>query len=318
MIISEGGLPVADGDISPPDRGTAAVIADYMTYLTLAERSEGTRTHYRRRLVALTAWLAEHHGSDLLHATAEQLHDYRAQLIVTPSSVTTYMRSVRSFYRWVQRAGIRSDEPTWAIPIPRRRRGVPRPIAEEDLWYAVDQAPHRIRPWIVLAAGAGARACEIAALERPDIMNAARKPVLRLTGKGGKIRVVPLTPWVWGELQSHGLPKRGIAFHRYDGQRGPNKAQTVSQLTNEFFDSIGVDATLHMCRHRYATVALDACGGKLRVVQELLGHADPATTAVYTAYMDEDAIEAALGTQPPTIRTVRAIGDDTEPTPAEE
>jgi integrase/recombinase XerC/integrase/recombinase XerD len=170
----------------------------------------------------------------------------------------------------------------------------------------------------VLAAGAGARACEIAALERGDIRNAAIKPVIQLTGKGDKSRIVPLTPWVWGELQSHGLPKRGVMFRRYDGKPGPNRADLISHLTSEFFDSIGVDATIHMCRHRYATVALNSCGGKLRVVQELLGHADPATTAVYTAYMDEDAIEAALGTQPPTIRTVRAVGDDTQPTPIEE
>lgn len=310
---------VAEGDIFPPNRGTAEVITDYLTYLRLAERAAGTRTHYRRRLEALDRWLAEHHGAALLTATAEQLHDYRAELTVLPTSVTTYMRAVRSFYRWVERAGIRSDDPTWNIPIPRRRRGLPRPIADDDLWFAVDQAPHRIRPWLALAGGAGARACEIAVLERMDILNTARNPLLRLTGKGGKSRMVPLTPWVWGELQSYGLPKRGIVFKRHDGRRGPNTAATISHLASEFFDSIGVDATIHMCRHRYATVALEACGGDLRVVQELLGHASPSTTAVYTAFSDAKAIRAALGTQPPKLRPVRAVNEDeTQPMPIED
>ncbi len=296
---------MAKREESPPNRGRSEIIDDYLTYLNLNERSEGTRTYYRRRLEALNRWLAEQHDTDLLSVTAEQLAEYRAQLTVLPTSVTTYMRSVRGFYRWLERSQRIPDDPTWAIPIPRRRRGVPRPIAEDDFEFALDQAPHRVRPWLVLAGGAGARACEIAVLERSDVMNAAINPVLRLTGKGGKVRIVPMEDWVWAELQSYGLPKRGLLFRRYDGQRGPNRPAIISNVANAFLDSIGVDATLHMCRHRFATLALEACGGDLRVVQELLGHADPATTAVYTAYSDAKAIRAVAGAAPRRIRPVR-------------
>lgn len=298
-------------------QGRPTIVTDYLAYSRLRGLRETTLNLYRWRLSALADWLWRHHSTLIEDATSEQITAWRSQLAVQPQSITTYMVAIRAFYSWLLRMRYIDADPTWGVPIPRRRSGQPRPAPEEVVWHAIDHAPHRIRPWLVLAAGQGTRACEIAALERPDVMETARpRPQIRLVGKGGKVRTIPMSAWVWQELQAYGMPKRGYVFRRYDGRPGPNTAATISHLSNEYLEGIGAGVTLHQMRHRFATVALAGSRNNLRTTQDLLGHADPATTARYTAYHDQDAVDGVDAAQPPAVRPVRAVGDaelDAEP-----
>jgi integrase/recombinase XerC len=182
------------------------------------------------------------------------------------------------------------------VPLPKARKGRPRPISEEQLRVAILNAPRRIRPWLVLAALAGLRCAEIAGLRREDLLDTADEPVIIVMGKGRKERIVPLSPQLWRELVDYGLPRRGIVFLRRDGQRGQNDPKLVSQLANAYLKSVGVNETLHQLRHRFATQAY-AVHKDLRVVQELMGHADPATTARYAEYCKKAAISTVHGIQ---------------------
>jgi site-specific recombinase XerD len=92
--------------------------------------------------------------------------------------------------------------------------------------------------------------------------------------------VVPLSPFVLGELAAAGLPGRGWAFLRRDGMPGPNTPATVSHQANQALHAAGIAATLHQLRHRFAS-QLYRHSRDLRLVQDLLGHVNLATTAGY-------------------------------------
>ena len=116
-------------------------------------------------------------------------------------------------------------------------------------------------------------------------------PALLVRGKGGKERLVPLAPRVRDALRRYGLPDTGPVFHRADGQPGPNRPNLITVLSAEHLHSLGIPASLHQLRHRFATrlyqQTLD-----LRMVQELLGHSSPTTTALYAAWSQDRAAAA--------------------------
>lgn len=282
-----------------------ALVAEFLANLTYRGKSARTMHGYRGTLNRLSDWLA---GRDLdfLAAGPADIEDWRESLAVSPNSVVVYCVAVRAFYGWIRRKGYRDDDPTLDLALPRLRRGLPRPIGEHDLEIAIQTAPKRVRPWLVLAAYAGLRAMEIAALTRDAILDTADPPLILVEGKGEKPRAVPLSPYVWTELLAYGLPRRGHVFNRHDGQYGPNSAAIVSKRANEHLHLIGLPDTFHALRHRFATQTLKAAGGNLRIVQDLLGHASVTTTQVYTAYASPDAVKAVLDIQPP-----RAIAQNT-------
>lgn len=272
-------------------------ISDYIDHLRLRGRAPRTLREYSRGLRALAEWLAP---TELTQATREDLSRWRSGLTVTDQTVLNYATPVRGFYAWLTRYEHIDRDPALGLPLPPTRRGLPRPISDADLDYAIDAAPRRIRPWLVLAAYAGLRAKEITYLRREDVLNTGRPPAIRVTtlmGKGSRERLVPLSPYVWSELQAHGLPRRGFIFLRERGH-GPNTPSRVSNLANAHLRACGLDETLHQLRHWFGTETLESSGGHLRVVQELLGHASPSTTAVYAAIRPSDAVRAVMLIQP--------------------
>jgi integrase/recombinase XerC len=228
----------------------------------------------------------------LLDATAADLAAWRNGLTVAPGTITDYVSHAREFYDWAIGAGLLEENPAAGLVLPRRVRRLPRPIAETDLFTAVDSAPRRIRPWLVLAAWCGLRAKEIAYLRRENILDTVRPAALLIAEdatKGTRERMVPLCAYALGELHAYGLAASGYVFRRRDGQRGPNSPGRISHMTNDYLHGLGIAATLHQCRHRFATQAYRG-RRDLRMVQELLGHANPSTTAGYAAFDQGDAV----------------------------
>jgi integrase/recombinase XerC len=274
---------------------TCSEIAEHQQWLQQRGLSPRTKEAYGRVLLRLSIWL-EFRSSGLLTATPQELMDWRESLTVRSNSVLSYMTAVKSFYTWAQACGRVPVRPDVDVPIPKIRKGRPRPISETQLRVAILNAPKRIRPWLFLAALAGLRCAEIAGLRREDILDTADEPVIIVMGKGGKERIVPLSPQLWQELIDYGLPNSGILFLRCDGQRGQNNPKLLSQLVNRYLKSVGITETLHQLRHRFGTRAFRV-HKDLRVVQELMGHADPATTALYADYCRSEAIATVLGVQ---------------------
>jgi integrase len=277
--------------MTPPGPDGRPVIIEHLKYLRLRDLSPGTidaRCRALRRLSASACLPVP-----LLDADPAMLAAWRESLAVSPSTVVGYVSHVRQFYAWAVDEDLIVRNPAARIPVPRLGRRLPRPIGEAELFAVVELAPRRIRPWLVLAAWAGLRAQEIAWLRRECVLDTLRRPVLVIAAdaaKGPSERIVPMSPFVLGELRPH-LPAAGWVFPRHDGGPGPNAPHLVSHLANEFLHECGVTATLHQLRHRFGTQAYEA-RRDLRAVQELMGHATPQTTAGYAAYSQPSAIDA--------------------------
>lgn len=192
-----------------------------------------------------------------------------------PKTRATYWSHMAGFYRWrTQR--YQSPNPMAMLRCPKTRRGLPRPVTDEQLRIALARA---MRPWftaIVLAAWAGMRVGEIAAAVRADVT--ADRVVI--VGKGGRWRSVPTHPDLWAEVAD--LPDGALV--RWRGE--PVTAAWLSRRASTYLTSIGLpDVTMHRFRHWFGT-EVQAGYHDLRVTQELMGHASPVDTAGYAQITD--------------------------------
>ena len=227
--------------------------------------------------------LLRHAGRPAAEVTAGDLDGWQRALAVCDSSRASYVSQLRCLCWWMVEHGVRADDPSTVLVVPRLPRRVPRPISEDDLELALASAPDRIAPWLELASYAGLRAAEIAAIRRDDVHDHGDPPVLLVHGKGNRERVVPAAPRVLDALRRHGMPDRGWVFPRLDGGSGPNLPGTVSALSAQHLRSIGVPCTLHQLRHFFGTEVYRR-SQDIRLTQDLLGHSSPTTTALYAAW----------------------------------
>jgi integrase/recombinase XerC len=208
---------------------------------------------------------------------------------------------VRGFYRWAVIEGHAQRDPTIGVPAPRVPALLPRPIAEDRLGKALDDADVRLAAVLALAAFAGLRACEIAGLVWGDVRLDGPEPDLRVVGKGSKERVVPVSDALAERLRA--LPnagRRGPVIARADGRPGHNTPNRVSSVANQFLHEAGIPDTLHSLRHRFGTRMAD--DGDLHQAQEALGHANIQTTIGYTRLNPRHLR--------PTIQRVGYVGRD--------
>ena len=178
----------------------------------------------------------------------------------------TYTAAIVTFFRWAVAEEHLNWDPTTRIPRPKLPHRVPRPATVEQVTTILTTAPQPVLLWSAFAAYSGARAIEIAHIDRRrDITH----KTLRLQGKGGKERVVPLHPRLRAILGAW---------------QGPVAEVGERQLSNHCWKAyrrIGVQTSIHRLRAYFATELL-AAGVDSRIVQELLGHASLATTQIYT------------------------------------
>lgn len=180
-----------------------------------------------------------------------------------------YLGHIKDFAKWAD-----IPDPTAGIRKPHQPRGVPRPVSESTLAAVLAAATPRTRTWVILGAFAGLRSFEIAKVEADDLEVTADGHALRVRGKGGRVDLVPVPRLVAAALAPwQALHPAGTLWPGVD-------ATAVQAAVKRVGRRAGVPLTCHQLRHRYGT-QLYAQSRDLLLVQQLMRHADPATTAGY-------------------------------------
>jgi integrase/recombinase XerD len=270
---------------------------DSFLALSIARLAPRTVDAYRRDLSAFAAWL----GASPARATPAELAAYVAQLRADGLAATTIARRVaalRSFYRHQVLLGARPDNPAAELELPRRRRALPRTLspgeAERLIEAAAGTTPRllRDRALVELLYGAGLRVSEAVGLERASVD--LEKRLVRTIGKGSKERVVPIGREAADALRRYLARGRPYLDKRHRPELFLNAKGGGLTRAGAFLILRRLAATAglepgrvhpHLLRHSFATHLLEG-GADLRSVQEMLGHADLATTELYTHVSD--------------------------------
>lgn len=220
---------------------------------------------------------------DALTLSVDQLAGWLGSSGWSPNTCKSARSSLRSFYGWAVTTGRISTSPAHLLPAVKVPRGRPKPAPEAAYRHALDTADARVLLAVQLAGGCGLRRSEVARVAVEDVEVALSRPSLRVVGKGGHVRMVPLPDDLAHKLLSHGS---GYVFPSPRG--GHISPHYLAKLVTAVLEV----APMHALRHRCATVAY-AATHDLRAVQELLGHSRPETTAGYVQVPDE-AVRAAM------------------------
>jgi integrase/recombinase XerD len=283
------------------------LVLDFLSYLEFERGlSRNTLEAYRGDLLQLGRYLEEHHLS-ALDAGPGEISDFLTHLAAgdndhRPSSPATIHRKsacLRSFYRHLRREGLRESDPTATLSAPRRSRKLPQVLTRGEVEKLLSQPdgtePHalRDRALLELMYASGLRASEAIGLELGDIDLEER--ILRARGKGSKERIVPIgqaavrAVSIYLERGRPKLVKNRPEVHLFVNFRGGQLTrQGLYKIVRRHATSAGLADRMspHTLRHTFATHLL-AGGCDLRSVQEMLGHADVATTQVYTHLSSE-------------------------------
>lgn len=274
----------------------------YLDYVAREQRlAVNTREAYRSDLAEFIGFLRGHLQTEPgMRAFAElQARDIRAFLAarrrggLADASIARLLSTIKSFYRWLDRAhGVENPEIAF-LSGPKRAKRLPRPVSETAAQDILEHAERlQEEPWIAardvaalsLMYGAGLRISEV--LDLAGDLKAAPER-LRLKGKGGKVRIVPLIPAVreaigdYARLCPYALNASTPLFYGARGKR--LQAPIIRKQVQILRGALGLtnSATPHALRHSFATHLL-AHGADLRAIQTLLGHSSLSTTQVYT------------------------------------
>jgi integrase/recombinase XerD len=285
-------------DLPPCTDADAAAIARFLDGAWAESGlARATLDSYRRDLEGLARWLVAR-GTAIEGASRADLFDYlsaRAGLGYAARSNARLLSALRAFYARAVRDGRRTDDPTALLEPPRLGRSLPKALAESEV-DALLQAGEvespaglRDRAMVELMYASGLRVSELVGLPGAGIN--LRQGVLRVTGKGGKERLVPLGEeaqhWLERYLK-HARPQlaagRTVAPLFVTRQGEAMSRQQFWTLVKHRARSAGIDparVSPHGLRHSFATHLLNR-GADLRALQMLLGHASLSTTQIYT------------------------------------
>ena len=305
--------PIRPGPLKRPPAAEPTV--ELFLDMLVAERgaSRNTQEAYARDLMRVADRLRAR-GKGLPHASEDDLRDCLADAAAANASARTVARrlsALRQYYRFLVAEGHRLDDPVSTLDSPTLGRPLPKLLSERDVAALLDAAdrrcadPERRAEGLRLLAlletlyATGLRVTELVGLPWSAIARDGRSLTVR--GKGSKERLVPLSEPARDALAAY-LPHRGMflppgreplgeryLFPSRTARAGHLTRQRFAQLLKELAVEAGIEPSTvspHVLRHAFATHLLTH-GADLRSVQKMLGHADIATTQIYTHVLDD-------------------------------
>jgi integrase/recombinase XerD len=288
---------------------------DLFLDMLVSERGAARNTidAYRRDLLSYLSWLAKQ-GSSPSTAETQTIRAYLADLAkqgLAASSAARQLSAIRQFHRFLFAEGRRGDDPAAILEGPRRGRPLPKVLGVEEVDRLLEVSHEGIedeaRPvgeraraartfcLLEILYATGLRVSELVAL--PKSAARTREAFISIRGKGGRERLVPLTPKAREAMAAYRLlleqARPGAATLPWlfpaDSESGHLTRQAFARDLKAAAAAAGLATARispHVLRHAFASHLLQN-GADLRVVQELLGHADIATTQIYTHVLDE-------------------------------
>jgi integrase/recombinase XerD len=274
-----------------------------------ARRSPRTVDAYRRDLTSLGAF----RGGPVAGASVDELERWLASMRadgLAPSTVARRISAVRAYFRHLVLIGARAENPAASLKLPRRGRTLPRALSPSETERLIDAATGtapralRDRALVELLYGAGLRVSEATGLEKGSV--ALEERVVRVLGKGGKERLVPLGRPAAEAVRRYLALGRPHLDRRYrpelflNARGGALTRAGAFLILKKLAERAGLEPGRvhpHLLRHSFATHLLEG-GADLRSVQEMLGHADLGTTERYTHVSDRRRREAYFDAHP--------------------
>ena len=303
---------------SPADSPVDPHISRYLEHL-VRERNYSAHTvaAYRRDLSALNGWLDR---ADLTTCTPREIRDYISRLHAqgyASRSIQRALSSIRAYFDYLRRQGVSQTNPATGLRPPKIRRKLPAVLDTDQTARLLDFKPvterdRRDLAMLELFYSSGLRLSELVGLNCGEID--LDEGFVRVTGKGAKVRQVPLGRYANAALRAY-LADRSdrsadaAVFQSRPGKRISQRTvqQRVKRLSTQ---QLGSDVLHpHMLRHSFASHLLES-SGDLRAVQELLGHADISTTQVYT-HLDFQHLAKVYDAAHPRAR--RSSAEPSEP-----
>jgi integrase/recombinase XerD len=307
---------------APPTSPQSGAWTEAFLEMMAAERAAAANTlrAYAKDLADAQAHLARR-GKNLAGAAAEDVEGYFAELGargLAPATAARRRAAVRQFYRFVLGEKWREDDPSRRVDAPKKGRPLPKVLSREEIEQLIgaaelrddEAAALRLAAIIELIYASGLRISEATSLTLAAV---ARDPAyLMVRGKGGKERLAPLNGAARAALKTYiavrrvHLPKGAKEspwLFPSRGKAGRLTPRRVAQLLDEAAREAGVDpakVSPHVLRHAFATHLVEG-GADLRVVQTLLGHADIATTQIYT-HVAESRLREVVETKHPLAK----------------
>ncbi len=274
------------------------MLKKFTDYLMLEQGlSANTRDAYRHDVDKLLDFFHDE-GVDFLHATLDDFHRFAFALYdvgIAQTSIGRILSGVRSFYRFLLLEGYIEDDPTELLESPKRPQRLPTVLTLDEVDRIEDAIDlslpqgQRDRAIIEMLYSCGLRVSELCGLQLSDLY--LDEGFIRVTGKGSKQRLVPISPRaikelnLWFASRCHIDIRRGEEDYVFvSQQRGKHLSRiTVFHNLRDYARLAGIDKTIspHTLRHTFATHLLEG-GANLRAIQAMLGHESLATTQIYT------------------------------------
>jgi integrase/recombinase XerD len=294
--------------VSPDD---LALVDRFLDMLAAeAGASRHTLVAYRNDLERATEGI----GGALSTASADDLSRLGAHWAeLSPATVARRSAALRRFFGFLVDDGLRRDDPSPALPRPRLERPLPRILDEGEVARMFEQAEDRaasgegiaLRNLAILELlyGSGLRAGELVSLPRTAVR--AGQPFLILLGKGSKERLVPISSRAETAVERWREQVPGDSLWLFPSGKSHLSRMRLFQIVRQMAADAGISpdrVSPHVLRHAFATHLLSG-GADLRVLQSLLGHADIATTQIYTHVDSARLVELVNARHPLATRS---------------
>lgn len=289
----------------------SAASDEYLGWLALeANKSPSTVRAYAGDLKRFAGFLAAAgHTLQMADIRREDLRAYQRHLAVTlkaPASRFRALVAVRSWLRWLAREGLMESDLSNSITLPKLSERLPKPIDPDELARLLRELPtesplqKRDRALVYFLISTGCRISEALALDRTDVPRLGNR--LIVTGKGSKQRPVFLTEDAKAAVEDYLLSRTDTSmalFVNYDRKIRDDRVRRLTahgarHVVRRLRRQLGAWSfkSPHVARHTAATTLLEVTGGDVRLVQEVLGHANLNTLQGYTKIVDSRKQEA--------------------------